>query len=222
MVEVNTIKTLYSREFNIDEYLKQYYSSIDEEETFFLRQLGKIKQTIKGVKGLENSISNFSLGHLLPNPRTVVEIGSGPLISGLVSASSWADMLIFSDLVESNRERIKETLSNISSSPYDMSSINFVADIESINAEDLITRLERLPKIVAESDLFFPSVLHPSLCLPQPPAVVIMKLCLEFSMASNSDIIPALSRVASLIARGGFLVIMGALGNMRHLAHLRE
>ena len=55
MVEVNTIKTLYSREFNIDEYLKQYYSSIDEEETFFLRQLGKIKQTIKGVKGLKKT-----------------------------------------------------------------------------------------------------------------------------------------------------------------------
>ena len=166
---------------------------------------------------------------MLPNPRTVVEIGSGPLISGLVSASSWADLLIFSDLVESNRERIKETLSNVSSSPYDLSSINFVADIEGINAEDLITRLERLPKIVTESDLFFPSVLHPSVCLPQPPAVVIMKLCLEFSMTSNSDIVPALSRVASLIARGGFLVIMGALGNVTetcvdilHLAHLRE
>ena len=230
MVEVNTIKTLYSREFNIDEYLKQYYSSIDEEETFFLKQLGKIEQKIEGLKGIKKtSISNNSLGHLLPNPRTVVEIGSGPLISGLVSASSWADLLIFSDLVESNRERIKETLSNVSSSPYDLSSINFVADIEGINAEDLITRLERLPKIVTESDLFFPSVLHPSVCLPQPPAVVIMKLCLEFSMTSNSDIVPALSRVASLIARGGFLVIMGALGNVTetcvdilHLAHLRE
>ena len=223
MVEVNTIKTLYSREFNIDEYLKQYYSSIDEEETFFLKQLGKIEQKIKGLKGIKKtSISNNSLGHLLPNPRTVVEIGSGPLISGLVSASSWADLLIFSDLVESNRERIKETLSNVSSSPYDLSSLNFVADIEGINAEDLITRLERLPKIVTESDLFFPSVLHPSVCLPQPPAVVIMKLCLEFSMTSNSDIVPALSRVASLIARGGFLVIMGALGNVtetcRHFA----
>lgn len=54
MVEVNTIKTLYSREFNIDEYLKQYYSSIDEEETFFLKQLGKIEQKIKGLKGIKN------------------------------------------------------------------------------------------------------------------------------------------------------------------------
>ena len=149
----------------------------------------------------------------MPKPRTVVEIGSGPLISGLVSVSAWADLLVFSDLLESNRERIKETLSNISSSPPDLSSINLVADIEGVSAEDLITRLEGLPKIIAESDLFFPGVLHPGLCLPQPPAVVIMKLCLEFSITSTSDLAPTLSRLASIIAPGGFLVIMGALGN---------
>ena len=144
----------------------------------------------------------------------MVEIGSGPLISGLVSASAWADLLVFSDLLESNRERIKETLSNISSSPPDLSSINLVADMEGISAEDLIIRLERLPKIIAESDISFRGVLHPGLCLPQPPAVVIMKLCLEFSINSTSDLAPALSRVASIIAPGGFLVIMGALGNL--------
>ena len=43
------IKTLYLQEFNIDKYLKQYYSSIDDEESFFLTQLNKINQTIKGL-----------------------------------------------------------------------------------------------------------------------------------------------------------------------------
>ena len=43
------IKTLYLQEFNIDKYLKQYYSSIDEEEAFFLKQLDKINQTIEGL-----------------------------------------------------------------------------------------------------------------------------------------------------------------------------
>lgn len=150
----------------------------------------------------------------MPKPRIVVEIGSGPLISGLVSASGWADLLVFSDLLESNRKRIKETLSNISSSPSDLSSIDLVADIEGISAKALITRLERCPKIIAESDIFFPGVLHPGLCLPQPPALVIMKLCLEFSITSTSDLAPALARVASIIAPGGLLVIMGALGNL--------
>ena len=42
------------QEFNIDEYLKQYYSYIDEEETFFLKQLGKIEQKIKGLKGIKS------------------------------------------------------------------------------------------------------------------------------------------------------------------------
>ena len=36
-------RELYSQKFNIDQYIKQYYSSIDEEEVFFLKQLSKIE-----------------------------------------------------------------------------------------------------------------------------------------------------------------------------------
>ena len=161
----------------------------------------------------------------MPRPRTVVEIGSGPLITGLVSASAWADLLIFSDLLETNRERIKETLGNISSSP-DLSSIELVANWEGISTEDLITRIEKCPKIITGSDLLSPTVLLPSLCLPQLPAVVIIKLCLEFALTSITDLAPTLSRLASIIASGGFLVILGALGNVteiwRDLAHHEE
>ena len=156
-------------------------------------------------------------GHSLPKPLTVVEIGSGPLISGLLSVSAWADLLVFSDLLETNRERIKETLGNISSSSHDMFSVELVADMENISPEDLITRLRSCPKIITECDIFSTSVLHPSLGLPQPPGVVILKLCLEFALSSNTDLAPALSRLASIIAPGGLLVIMGALGNMSEM-----
>ena len=50
MGEENTkIRKLYFQDFDIDKYLKQYYSSIDEEERFFLEHLSKISHTIKGL-----------------------------------------------------------------------------------------------------------------------------------------------------------------------------
>ena len=50
MSEENTrIKTLYFQDFDIDKYLKLYYSSIDEEESFFLEHLSKISHTLKGL-----------------------------------------------------------------------------------------------------------------------------------------------------------------------------
>ena len=52
------IKTLYLQEFNIDKYLRQYYSSIDEEEAFFLKQLDKINQTIEGLLYKGNQMLN--------------------------------------------------------------------------------------------------------------------------------------------------------------------
>ena len=97
-----------------------------------------------------------------------------------------------------------------------MASIKLLADIEGVTAEELVTRLEQSPKIISACDLFTPGVLHPSLSLPQPAAVVIIKLCLEFALTSSLDLAPSLARVTAIMAPGGLLVIMGALGNVVH------
>ena len=48
----------------------------------------------------------------------VLEIGSGPLISGLVSASSCADLLIYSDLLPTNLAEISRSLTACSPCPF--------------------------------------------------------------------------------------------------------
>ena len=46
-------------------------------------------------------------------PRVVVELGSGPLVSGLVSASSWAHLLVYSDLLDTNLTTLASSLNKI-------------------------------------------------------------------------------------------------------------
>ena len=46
-------------------------------------------------------------------PRVVVELGSGPLVSGLVSASSWAHLLVYSDLLDANITSLASSFTKI-------------------------------------------------------------------------------------------------------------
>ena len=46
-------------------------------------------------------------------PRVVVELGSGPLVSGLVSATSWAHLLVYSDLLDTNLTSLASSLNKI-------------------------------------------------------------------------------------------------------------
>ena len=66
---VEEVRSLYKREFHPVEYMRQYYAEIDPEEGFFLTQL---HQFFHEKQESANKLA----------PRIVLEVGSGPLISG--------------------------------------------------------------------------------------------------------------------------------------------
>ena len=63
------VRSLYKRQFHPVEYMRQYYAEIDPEEGFFLTQL---HQFFHEKQESANKLA----------PRIVLEVGSGPLISG--------------------------------------------------------------------------------------------------------------------------------------------
>ena len=69
---VEEVRSLYKREFHPVEYMRQYYAEIDPEEGFFLTELHHFFH-----HKLERSTNDLDLG-----PQVVLEVGSGPLISG--------------------------------------------------------------------------------------------------------------------------------------------
>ena len=66
------VKSLYKQQFHPMEYMRQYYAEIDPEEGFFLTELHHFFH-----HKLERSTNDLDLG-----PQVVLEVGSGPLISG--------------------------------------------------------------------------------------------------------------------------------------------
>ena len=61
---------------------------------------------------MTHDIADPILSSVAP-PRVVVELGSGPLVSGLVSASSWAHLLVYSDLLDTNLTTLASSLNKI-------------------------------------------------------------------------------------------------------------
>ena len=94
--EDSTVEKLYQHYFSPQTYVSEFYSEIDSEEDFFLSNIHEFFE----------SPPSF----LCSKPRIVVEIGSGPIISGLVSASRWADLLVYSDLLPSNCDHLLTSL----------------------------------------------------------------------------------------------------------------
>ena len=130
----------------------------------------------------------------------VLEVGSGPLISGLVSASRWADLLIYSDLLETNLCRISSTLRSLSSDPA-CPSLEYIAGLEDSSPEMLRARLGRTVSLVTRCDLLRPGLLTPSLPLTSPPNVLVSKLCLEFSISHTDLLQPTLANLSALLGQ---------------------
>ena len=185
--EDRTVSHLYESQFNPESYISQYYSAVDEEEQFFLSQLHHFFLELK-----EEEESR---------PRVVLEIGSGPLTTGLVSASARADLLIYSDLLELNLTQISSSLRGQSAPESDQASLEFIASLENSSVGRLWQRLVQSPTVLLRSDILSEPVLSSQALLPAPPTVVISKLCLEFALHHRSQLHSALQRICSVLGR---------------------
>ena len=127
VISLKMTTNIYKTQFESQQYIRQYYSNVDQEEQFFLTQLHEL------FSSFQSSSSPLS------RPRVVLEIGSGPLVSGLVSASSWADLLIFSDLLDNNLRHIKDSLKQLSEAEdtnddnHELESFRCISNLEKIN-----------------------------------------------------------------------------------------
>ena len=124
------------------------------------------------------------------SPRVALEVGCGPLLSGLASASAWADLLIFSDLLPANLSFLLSSLHGTASCP----ALAFVAALEGVEVaktpapvpppavqeSSLLSRLSSTPLVTTPCDLLAPAIL-PHLGSATPPQVIVVKLCLEFA-----------------------------------------
>ncbi|XP_063819742.1 nicotinamide N-methyltransferase-like [Pseudophryne corroboree] len=199
-----TGKEDYQKLFNPKAYLHSYFrfgegTMGDEFLQFVLKHLADVFTSGK-VKG-----------------ETLIDIGTGPTIYQLLSACEAFKDITVSDFTDKNREEFNLWLMN-QPGAFDWSAAGkYVCHLEGDRTTWLEkeARLRKTIKQVLKCDVFNSNPLEP-VVLPQADCVLSC-LCLEGACSDYEAYVTALKNITKLLKLGGYLVLVGALGNTYYM-----
>lgn len=157
-----------------------------------------------------DSLSNtFSSGKY--NGQRLIDIGTGPSIHSLISASQHFKDIVVSDYTDSNRQEIKKWLNNEEGCFDWRPVIQYVCDLEGQRTPAQVEQqLRQRVKQVLKCDVRLDNPFHP-LTL-EPADCIVTSLCLEAACKDLQIYRQSLRNIASLLRPGGLLVMVGVLG----------
>ena len=117
-------------------------------------------------------------------PRVVVELGSGPLVSGLVSASSWAHLLVYSDLLDTNLTTLASSLNKINQMDQEL-----MGETKDHQVEEVLESNEQVSKDVERRD----EVDHPELAS--------LRFIAELEQVSTTALMVRMARAPRVLAQ---------------------
>ncbi|XP_062894126.1 phenylethanolamine N-methyltransferase [Mobula hypostoma] len=159
---------------------------------------------------------SFSTGEI--RGQTLLDIGSGPTLYQVISACDFFTTVILSDYLESNREELRRWLraepGAFDWSPY----VKYVCGLEgrSDQWQAREQRMREAIKDVCHCDIMKAEPLHPRVL--EPVDAISTTFCLESVCSDKESLERALSNITSLLKPGGFLLMIGALGESYYLA----
>ncbi|XP_046583853.1 nicotinamide N-methyltransferase-like isoform X2 [Haliotis rubra] len=180
----------YKTDFQPEEYLQMYYS------------------TLKGAPAegdmLEASMlfwhEAFNQGHM--TGRRLLDIGTGPTIHSVISASNYCDTVYLSDFAPQNRETLRKWLDGSLQHSFKSFFQELPNDREAM-LKDKVVGIFPLDLLQAEP-------LMPSLF---PPFDIInSSLCLEAAAQDLASYENMVRRMGRLLKDGGHVVLFGVLG----------
>ncbi|XP_029848357.2 nicotinamide N-methyltransferase-like [Ixodes scapularis] len=146
---------------------------------------------------------------------TLVDIGSGPTVNFVLSATKKFRDIVVSDLVESNRLEVDKWLKKSADSVDWSFRAEQVAELEGHRdtkkgALEIMERARRAISKVIPCDVLEPGVLPKE--HKKPFDVVLSCNCLEAATADPESFGRVLANMGSLVKPGGFLVMVGTGG----------
>jgi len=203
------LEKLYEKAFHPDVYNKTYYGRLDEEVKFFMHNLhdffskSKIDSSKQSCLTVRDSCE-----------KRVLEIGTGPTVISMISASNWCSNILASDFLKCNRERISQWLQNDPTQrdiwlPF----FQFAAQLENSEAGVLMGRVRSSVQDVVACNVFDADVGIGDAQFD----VIISTLCLEFAAIDLDEYESAVRNVAALLRPSAYLILQGALGNTHYM-----
>uniref|UniRef100_V5HIM3 Putative nnmt/pnmt/temt family n=1 Tax=Ixodes ricinus TaxID=34613 RepID=V5HIM3_IXORI len=147
--------------------------------------------------------------------NTLLDVGSGPVVTNVLLGSSRCNHIVMSDLVEANRLELKKWLNK------DEDAIDWTFRAEKVavvegytdlrkGALEIIERTRLAVRKVVPCDVLEPGVLPEE--HRQTFDVIISSGCLESATADHESFRKAVCNVGTLAKPGGLLVLLGAGG----------
>ncbi|CAH1265134.1 INMT [Branchiostoma lanceolatum] len=189
----------YVRYFQPRDYLNTYFSGFQ----------GKDEKDDFGHWMMKGHHEIFQPGQL--TGQRLLDIGTGPNIMSLLSASKYFPEITCSDYLQSCREELQQWLHD-DPGAFDWSPhLQYTSALEgdSTTPEDIASRLRSAVKAVLPCDVFQPNPLAP-LSL-EPFDVVVSSLCLDSACKTREEYCACLGNMASLVKSGGGLILIGTL-----------
>ncbi len=178
--------------FSPKEYLDEYYSETDwESEGGFLMRF---------YHGTYSACKPF---------KSFLELGGGPVLLPLISASQKAESIVFSDFLEENRFEIKKWLEN-SPEAFNWDEYFRLAlqlensELNDVNLGKIKQRVRSKVKQVIKCDIFSE---NPLTQVSGQFDCVSVNFCPEAVADNEADFLLAMKNIASLVSGGGKLVM---------------
>ncbi|XP_067116837.1 nicotinamide N-methyltransferase [Osmerus mordax] len=188
----------YQVHFNSRVYIDSFYSNPDghpdeNDVPFSLWSLSK----------------TFSSGK--HSGQRLIDIGTGPSIHSLISASEHYEDILVSDYTDSNRQEIKKWLNDEEGCFDWLPVIQYVCNLGGERTPSQVAQqLRQRVKQVLKCDVRLENPFHP--VTVEPADCIVTSLCLEAACKDLETYCCSLRNIASLLRPGGLLVMVGVLG----------
>lgn len=184
--------TDYTHNFDPEWYLDTYYASWDDGDflNFILKSFHEV----------------FHTGAL--HGKTLLDIGTGPSIHSIISASSYFDEIYLTDFAECNRNILMDWKNGKRQNGIELCESVIVMEKNKFKQtkEDRVREIRRKIKAVLPIDI----TKDTSLDIPAPD-IITSCLCLEAACATVDQYRIAVKNIASLLNSGKHLVVVGVL-----------
>uniref|UniRef100_A0A672M0N8 Phenylethanolamine N-methyltransferase n=1 Tax=Sinocyclocheilus grahami TaxID=75366 RepID=A0A672M0N8_SINGR len=138
----------------------------------------------------------------------LVDVGSGPTLYQVMSGCERFDRVILSDFLEVNRKVLQSWLQEGKSSIDWTAYFKYVCELEGQKA----TRLRSVVSDVLPVDVHQSFPLSPEFLPPSGADCLVSSFCLESVSHDLLSFNHALGHISSLLKKGGYLLLIGALG----------
>ena len=193
-LELLNVRKKYEDSFNSGVYLSTYYDDINGNDSIFQKFV---------LNNLHNIFTTYKV-----TGKKLLDIGTGPSIVSIISASRYFEDIYLSDFCKENRAHLKLWVNNDNNKHNWDSFFNFVSQLEGTTTQEITTRLRNKIVDIVYCDVLSAGIIENNISNFD---CITTSLCLETACVTEDHFRSAIKNIYSLLNDTGYLIIIGDL-----------